>query len=346
MSRPTIAGLAARAGVSVSTINRLLRGDGSVRQETSERILDAAAEIGFYGLGALQQRKRETLPRRRLGFLLQQSHRSINRLWASAIEQQAARHGEVDIAVDLRFADTLSPESIAETLAQMGEATEAIALVTADHPIVSQAIDDLREKGVPVVAYVTDLSAQSRAGFVGTDNWKLGRTAAWFLSQLSSGSGAIASLIGTHRYQCQDFSDASFRSYMREHAPAYQVGESQLSYEEPDVAYDIVKKICAEQPDLRGIFVNGGGISGVLRALREVPEEDRKQIKVVCRDIGPETRKGLTEGLISAAFCHPVEQVTDELLSVMLRAIDAKKGAAMEHHLLPFEIITPESMWT
>ncbi|MGO8374083.1 LacI family transcriptional regulator, partial [Rhizobium ruizarguesonis] len=76
-------------------------------------------------------------------------------------------------------------------------------------------------------------------------------------------------------YQCQDVSDASFRSYMREHAPHLQVYDSRPTHEEPQEAYRIVIQLLSELDDLIGIFIVGGGISGVLRALREAPVEKR-----------------------------------------------------------------------
>jgi LacI family transcriptional regulator len=228
----------------------------------------------------------------------------------------------------------------------MGPTSDASGVVTADHPLVSQAIAEFRGRGIPVVAYVTDLSAASRAGFVGTDNWKRGRTAAWFISQTADGPGKVFPLVGSNRYQCQDIADASFRSYMREHAPAYNVSETQLTHEVPDNAYAIVRRLIEEEPDLRGIFVNGGGISGVLRALRELPLDRQRMIRIVCSDIGPETRKGLSEGLITASLCHPIDKMPQELIDVMLRLIERRDAASIEQRIVPFDILTPESIWT
>ncbi len=346
MNRPTIADLAKAAGVSLSTVNRLLHGTDKVRQETVERILEAAGEIGFYGLGALHARKRASLPRRKLGFLMQQSHRPLYQMWAEAIIAAASRRADAVIEPNVLFEDDLSPEAVAANLMRIGEAADAVAVVTADHPLVSQAIDELRAKGVPVVAYVTNLSAASRAGFVGTDNWKLGRTAAWFISQTAGRPGKVFPFIGSHRYQCQDISDASFRSYMREHAPAFHVDETLLTHEEPDRAYGIVRELIEEEPDLMGIFVNGGGISGVLRAMRELPHERQHEIRIVCCDIGPEGRKGLSEGLITAALRHPVEKTPEELIEVMLRLVERRDTASIEQRIVPFEILTQESIWT
>jgi LacI family transcriptional regulator len=46
MGRPTIYDLAQAAGVSVSTINRVI-GGGAVRHATMRRVRDAAETIGF-----------------------------------------------------------------------------------------------------------------------------------------------------------------------------------------------------------------------------------------------------------------------------------------------------------
>lgn len=346
MNRPTISDLANAAGVSLSTVNRLLHGKGVVRADTIERILDAADQIGFYGLGALRRRKQESLPQRHLTFLMQQSHRPLYQMWAEAIVSASARHTEAAIEPKVVFEDDLTPEAVSANLLEIGETADAIAVVTADHPLVSQAIDELKTRGTPVVAYVTDLSAASRAGFVGTDNWKRGRTAAWFLNQTATGPGKVVPLVGSNRYQCQDIADASFRSYMREHCPNFQVNDTLLTHEVPENAYLLVKGLLSDEPDLRGMFVNGGGISGVLRAMRELEPERQKEIRIVCSDLGPETKKGLTEGLITASLAHPIDKMPQELINVMLRLIERKDTSSIEQRIVPFDILTPESVWT
>ena len=344
MSKPTIAHLATAAGVSLSTVNRLLHGQGSVRPETAERIIGTAEQIGFYGLGALRERKRASLPQRSLGFLMQQSHRALYQMWAEAIVAVARHRSDAIVIPKVLFEDDLSAEAVAANLLRLGGTVDAVAVITADHPLVSQAIDELRSRGVPVVAYVTDLSAASRAGFVGTDNWKAGRTAAWFLSQTTGGAGKVFPLLGSHRYQCQDISDASFRSYMREHASHIPVSDTLLTHEEPETAYATVRKLMQDEPDLRGIFVNGGGISGVLRAIRELEPERQRDIRIVCRDIGPETRKGLSEGLVTAALRHPLDRMPEQLIDVMLHSVERRETTSIEQRIVPFEIVTPESL--
>ena len=102
--------------------------------------------------------------------------------------------------------------------------------------------------------------------------------------------------------------------------------------------------LLSETDDLVGVLIVGGGISGVLQALREVPEERRRSIRVVCRDIGPETRKGLAEGIITAALCHPLAATSDQLVQTMVDAIDQPGNGSILQRTVPFEIVTPESM--
>ncbi|CAN7242930.1 LacI family DNA-binding transcriptional regulator [Mesorhizobium caraganae] len=159
MNRPTIADLANAAGVSVSTVNRLLHGTGALRPQTADLILSAAQQIGFRSSGPLHERRRDNLPHRHLSFLMQQSHRPLCRIWAEALLGACARRTDAVIEPDVLFEDDPSPEAVAANLLKIGGSADAIAVISADHPLVGQAIDELRVKGVPVIAYVTDLSA-------------------------------------------------------------------------------------------------------------------------------------------------------------------------------------------
>ena len=47
MKRPTIPDLAEAAGVSISTVNRVLNNPESVRKPTRDRVHHAAKELGF-----------------------------------------------------------------------------------------------------------------------------------------------------------------------------------------------------------------------------------------------------------------------------------------------------------
>lgn len=344
MDKPTIADLAAEAGVSVSTVNRILSGTAKVSGNTMQRVQSAAESIGFYGVGAIDDRLRKSVPNYRLGFLLQQSDRDLYQLIAKKISH-ACRNRPNEMVHDvIDFADDLAAENISNRLKELGNECDAVALIAADHPVIGHTIRELQDTGTPVISYITDQSAPERAAFVGTDNWKVGCTAGWFMTQMTHGEGRIAVFIGNHRYQCQDIADAGFRSYIREHASRLTVDDSRPTLEEAENSYAMVKELLSTADDLVGILIVGGGISGVLRAMREVPKERREKLKLICRDIGPETLKGLSEGLITASLVHPLEETSETLVMTMIEAINGNSSSATIQHNVPFKIITPENM--
>src|SRR5258708_31080091 len=96
-SRPTIADLSAAAGVSLSTVDRVLTGRAQVRRETAARVLEAAEKIGFYGIGAIKERIGADKPTVRLAFLLQQAKRTFYRNLAAALVSAVERRGTGNI---------------------------------------------------------------------------------------------------------------------------------------------------------------------------------------------------------------------------------------------------------
>lgn len=344
MRRLTIADLAKASGVSISTVNRILAGSASVKPSTMQLVKNTADRIGFYAIRAIEDRLRKATPQYRFGFLLQQSNREIYQLFGRKISTACHERRDDIVEPVIEFEDVITPENISAHLRKLGRDCDAIAVVAADHPLIAQVIRELREQGKPIAAYITDQSAPEKAAYVGADNWKMGRTAGWLIAQTTSNPGRIAVFIGNHRYQCQDVADASLRSYLREFAPHLYAEESRPTHEEPDNAYRMVREMLETTDDLAAIVIFGGGISGVLKALREAPAERRRGIRLICRDIGPETRKGLSEGLITAALCHPLEQTSAALVQTMVDSIGLGATGATIHRTIPFEIVTPENI--
>lgn len=342
MKRPTIPDLAEAAGVSVSTVNRVLNQPESVRQPTRERVMGAAEEIGFYGLGTIQHAVRTGRERHRLGVLLQQKGRRFYRNLGNAMQAEARRWGDETIELSLDYLDDLSPERVAEGLLALAESCEAVALVAAQHPIVADAIDAVMAKGVPVASLIAPLSAQGNVSFVGLDNWKVGRTAAWAFDKMVGTPGKIGILLGNFRYRNQELNESGFRSYFREHNAAFTLLEPQATYESAAAARELVEGMLKEHPDLCGLFVSGGGITGALAALREMPKRD--DFVTVGYELFDETRAALIDGTLTMVISHPMETFARETISTLIKAKRAGADAGAQRVALGFEIYTSENV--
>lgn len=341
-NRPTIPDLAEAAGLSVSTVNRVIGQEGSVRQQTRERVLQAAEEIGFYGLGAIDYSVRRGRETHRLGVLLHQGQRPFYRNLGDALLKQAHNHPYCKVDLHLEYLTDLSPDNIAARLSELGDSCESLALVAAQHPLISDAIDKLLERGIPVTALIATLSARGNVGFIGLDYWKVGRTAAWAFDKIVREPNKIGILMGNHRYRNQDLNESGFRSYFREHNTNFTLLEPLATYESAAVAREMVEKLMAEHPDLSGLFVSGGGIQGVLAALRGMPKRD--DFVVVGYDLFDATREALIDGTLTMVISHPIEAFARETLATMIKAKKAKPDSGALSVTLDFDLFTSENV--
>lgn len=349
MERPTIVDLARAAEVSVSTVDRVLNRRDPVRAATAEKVLAAAEAIGFYATDLIRQRLGKDKPERTFGFLLQQRSRTYYRLLGNAVAEATRTSTEVRGRAVVEFMDDLTPGAVSERLLKLGKDVDAIAVVAADHPYVSQAIDALTAKGVPVFALISDLTAQSRAGYVGVDNWKVGRTAAWAVSNMCKAPtddkpAKIAIFVGSHRYLCQDVCEMSFRSYFREHAPDFHLLEPLTSLEEPRYAHENMLDLLARIPDLAGVYIAGGGIEGVMQGLRDQGEKRFRQIVTVGHELTDNTRSGLIDGVLKLVLAYPVTHIAAAAVQAMARATEGGRCGPSSQILVPFDIFTAENL--
>lgn len=340
VKRPTIPDLASAAGVSVSTVNRVLNQPESVRAPTRERVLGAAQEIGFYGVGTIQHAVSAHRQTHRIGILLQQRSRRFYANLGEAMNAEAGRQDTVDLT--LEYLDDLSPERVAERLIAMGETCESVALVAAQHPIVADAIDKVMANGVPVASLIAPLSATSNVSFIGLDNWKVGRTAAWAFDKIVRDPGKIGILLGNFRYRNQEMNESGFRSYFREHNADFTLLEPLATYESAAAARELTEKLLKEHPDLCGLFISGGGITGALSALRDASTRD--DFVAVGYELFDETRAALIDGTLTMVISHPMETFARETITTLIKAKKAGADAGAQRVALGFEIYTSENV--
>ncbi|MGV2103840.1 LacI family DNA-binding transcriptional regulator [Rhizobium sp. 21-4511-3d] len=340
MSRPTITDLAKAANVGVSTVDRVLNGRDPVRPQTAERVLQAAERIGFHGVTAIRKRLENDKPVIKFGFLLKQSHRKLYQMWAEVLTKAVEGYPDAHGRAIVRFVDELAPENTADALLAMSRDADAIGVITSDHPQINHAVDGLEGEGIPVFTMISDLTAPGRAGYVGNDCVKKGRTAAWFIDNVNASPGKVAVFVGSHRYLSQELCEMGFRSYFRESNREFQMMETLGTQEEPQIAYELTQRLLKSESNWVGLYVAGGGVTGVMRALREDGSPAARRLMVVAHELTHETRAGLAEGLIKVVLSHPARLLADTLVRAMAEALDTHRTPTVSQHILPFEIYT------
>lgn len=329
----TMIDVAREAGVGVATVDRVINGRASVRPETSQRVLAAAERLGFRRSGLIRRRLTEQTQHLRLGFILQRRNSPFYQEVGRALQEAASAQGEPRISVQLEFLEELTPKFVAAKLHELSRKVDAIAVVAADHPHIAQSIDAIGPKGVPVFAFISDLTADAIAGHVGIDNRKVGRTAAWAISHLSPRPGKVGLILGSHRYLCQEQCEISFRSYLREYAPEFQLLETLVSLEDNALAQEATLEMLKQHPDLVGVYVAGGGVEGVIDGLQT---NRVSGLVTVCHDLTEVTRQALIEGVVTMVISHPYSWLAQRICQLMLDTLLGRADRGKAQELLPF----------
>jgi LacI family transcriptional regulator len=347
--RPTLQSVAEAAGVSPATVDRVFNGRLTVREGTALRVIEAAERIGYHGAALMRDRLRAQLGERNerytLGFCLQKRADPFYQTFARVLTETIARHEPERCTAVIEYMDELDPASIARTLLSLGEQVDALGVVAVDHPHVTAAIETLHAQGKPTVTLLSDLSAPLRAGYIGVDPRKSGRTAAWAVSRLTRReTGTVGVFVGTPRYLGQESCEISFRSYLREHAPGLRVLDTQINLEDKQLAYEATLAMLARHDDLAGLYIPGGGVGGVIRALRE--EAKGRRIVTVCSDLMSDRYDALVDGVIDLVIDTPLQRIAETAAQAMLRALQALPGEAAQasQYPLPAQLYTPENV--
>ena len=338
--RATITDLAREAGVSVATVDRVLNRRLPVREDTALRVVAAAETIGYHATGLLKQRLNEVKPCT-LGFLLQKRddfYKSLANELLNATKSATFVRGKAVV----EFMDELVPSFIAAKIREIAPRVDVLAIVAVDHPLVSEAVEEVVASGKPVFTLLSDLTTPARSGHIGVDGRKAGRTAAWAISRLAKKPGKIGILLGSHRYLNQETAEISFRSYMRENAPQFQLLEPLVNLDDQRIAYEAVEDMISTNADLVGIYMAGGGMEGLVRALRD--ENAGSRIVAVCNELIPITRSALIDGTIDLVLATPATLVASRAVEAMAHAAATERTESGLPILLPAEIFLSENI--
>jgi LacI family transcriptional regulator len=296
--RPTVHDIAAKAGVSLATVDRVLNDRPGVRGVTKAKVETAIAALGYVrDVAAANLAKSRVYP---LAFILPEGDNPFMR----GLEAQVRRAGLHSATERTRLSVVTVPAFDAAALAAavdaaIAEGVSGIAAVAVDAPEAFAAIGRAHAADIPVVTLVSDLSGSGRDHFVGVDNIAAGRTAGNLMGRFLGGRpGPVAVLAGSmrvrdHRERLEGFLAAM--SAMPAARPILPVLEGQ---DDPELSFRLIADCLASVPDLAGIYSLGAGNRGLLKALSARGAD----LCVIAHELTAETRGALESGLIDAVL--------------------------------------------
>jgi LacI family transcriptional regulator len=340
--RPTIQDIAVEAGVSVATVDRVLNGRLKVREETARKVSDAAHRVGYHATNLIEQRLRADLPEVRMGFVLQKEKQAFYQSFAAEIDQAVRAAPGIRGRAIIEFAPSQSPTDVTAMLEGMKGRVDVVAATAVNNHKVTEAVVSLKATGIPVFALLSDFAQGERTSYIGLNNLKVGRVAAWMLATAARKTGKIAIFVGGHRWHGHELRETGFRSFFRESMPQFKVLDTLVNLETRQLTYEATLDLLARHPDVVGMYLAGGGMEGAIQALHEVRQAG--QVALVVNELTPESRSALSDGYVSMVIATPLRQLCTDLIRLMAAQKPGERDQVASQHFLDPVLYLPESV--
>jgi len=297
VEKPTVNDIARVAGVSLATVDRVLNRRPGVRAVTVEKVQQAIDELGY-----IRDTAAANLARKRVYnflFVLPDTDNEFIEALSKQIAEQSRDQFIERTRMKIQRVAPFDPQEIVEILdAVDGQSVDGVAVFGPETPSVRDAVKRVRDKGVPVVALVSDLPSSDRDHFVGIDNVSAGRTAAQLMGRYVHRKGKVLVLTGSRLARDHLERRQGFDLVIGEDFPHLEVVASVEGRDDPELIYKMMPEIFETYPDLVGIYSSAAGNAGLIQFLSD--SKISKDLVIIAHELTPLSRDALSRGTFDA----------------------------------------------
>lgn len=329
--RPTVYDIAAEAGVSVATVDRVLNRRPGVRAHTIERVEAAIAKLNYVrDIAATNLAKQRTYS---LAFIVPEGPNAFMRQLESDIRQEIERARAERTEIELVTVPAFDTAALAKALDNI-DATRVcgVAFVAIESLDVQAAVDRLKRAGLHLVTLVSDLPNSRRDHYAGIDNVAAGRTAASLLGRFLCGrTGKVAVIAGSMTVRDHVERKLGFDQVMRFEFPNLQVLPTLEGFDDPGVVEGILRKCLEEHSDIIGLYSLGAGNRGVIAALKK--SKLAGKLRVIAHEATVHVREALVDGTFDAVLNQNSGHEVRSAIRVLKALTDGQKPVEAQERI-------------
>ncbi|KMW59804.1 Xylose regulator from LacI family [Candidatus Rhodobacter oscarellae] len=284
--------------MSLATVDRVLNKRKGVRDKTIERVTQAMDRLNF-----VRDQAAANLARGRtytFTFIVTAGETAFFSDLRGEIEAARDFAAKERVALRMVAVPPLDPQAIVDAIDSFGDDLgDGFAIVSVESQAMREAIKALRDKGVHVITFISDVPNSERQRFVGIDNVAAGRVAGGLLKRfISAPKGDVAVVAGSGTLRDHVERRMGLEQVMRAECPHLTVLPWIEGEESGPLVEQKLSKLLAENPNVVGLYSVGGGTKGVIGAIEAAPQE----ISVVTTELSDHTRAALIAGTVDAVL--------------------------------------------
>ncbi|MBK5016756.1 LacI family DNA-binding transcriptional regulator [Pantoea sp. S62] len=334
--KTTLDQIAEAAGVSLSTVDRVMNRRGSVSPAKEAKVLEWASRLNVDRV--LYRGYMRVL---RIAVLMQSPKNPFYKGLRNAFAETGAAMSEMRINCFVHYLNLANIRATVKQLHEIADSYDALIVVCPDDPDLSDALRQISGKK-PVVTLVTDIPASGRLTYVGPDNRQMGRAAGELMGRFTGPEGGdILIVLGMQNMTGHEEREMGFRSVIREHFSHCHISASLESGEDQARAGEVVRRALQENKNVRGIYNVSAGNSNIAQTIMAMGLE--KHVVLITHELTPERRRMLRDGIIDAIIDQNPQEEARRALEVLARHFNRIQDAVPYGSHTPFNIYIREN---
>jgi LacI family transcriptional regulator len=293
----TIKNVAKIAGVCRATVDKVIHNRPGVREETRQRIKQIITDLGYRSnIAGKALRLQQNKPTIMIILLKLDALPHI----LNGIKEQLESVKDFGLIGEIQVVSYPDTETQTRILKECSTKNIKGVII---HPLndkhVTEAINHLVEKKIPVITVNSDLPDSARSCFVGQNMTQAGRTAAHLMAKFLSGSGTVAAVTGSQELLGNLYRLKGFSEHLQKY-PGIELIKTVETREDPLLTYQKTAELLHNAPNLKGIFITSGGVREVGRAVSALGFADK--ITIICYDLYDDIRELVHQGIIDCTI--------------------------------------------
>lgn len=304
----TLKEIAALAGVSRGTVDRVLNNRGSVNPETAQRVREIVEELHYQpnkaALTLASQKKKITI-----GVILFGADND-NMFFQDVIEgveyqqDKLAGYGCTVLLHQTRFSPT---DQLAAIDGFLAAGIHGLVISPYNSPEIIARINELSAMGIPTITTNTDLTGSLRIAYVGSDYYHCGCTAGGLMGLITNGRARVGIVTGSNMILCHSERIKGFLDTVSVRYPDITILDTMTNFDDDFKSYKATSDMLNKYPDMDALYFTAAGVYGGCRAV--IDHQMDHKIKIISFDSVEKTKKLVQRGVISATICQqPFQQ--------------------------------------
>lgn len=345
--RVTIQQIAEQAGVSRGTVDRVINERGRVNQEVRERVLAVANELGYVPYRVKREQAREQAEaarrRRKIGVVTQLSGKSFMTRINQGISAARKELQPFGFDILLRANERVDEEDQLRSLDELEkEEIDGLAIMPVESDNVRNRINELTDRGIPVVTFNADIDGTGRISYVGMDNFLAGRTAAGLLGVMMHRTRRVMVITGSFGNNVNTARVDGFVQEVRENYPDIDIEGIHVCHDRAEeVARAVVQTLSAaraDQNEIEGILIVSGGQNGLRMAFSQM--KGMKRPYVIAYDETPRNSRLLRERMVDFVIDQNGYMQGYRSLMILCQYLSNGEKPESEHEYTGINILT------